>query len=446
MDKKTFYRSVILLVIPIAIQNLINVGVQAADVFMLGMIGEIVVSGASLAAQTGYILTLIIFGLTSGAAVLSSQYWGKGDVDSIEKILGISLRVSFYISFIFLLISFLFPEMIMKLFTSEREVIIEGSKYLKIICFSYVLISFTMVYLNVMRSVEKVIIATCIYTTSLIINIILNSILIFGLLGFERMGVQGAAVGTLISRVLEVLMVIIYDRKLNKILKIKIKYVFSKQKQLLKDFLKYSLPVVLNELLWGGAMAVSAGILGHMGSEAAAASSVIQVIRQLAMIVSFGIATVAAVMIGKVIGENKIEMAKIYSKEFIKIAMVSGVLGAIIVLVIGPVSIDIINLGETSESYLKYMIIEMVYYVFVQAVTCTIIVGIFRAGGDTKMGLVADVTTMWFGSIILGLIGAFVLKLSVPVVFILLLSDEILKVPIVFWRFKSYKWLNNITR
>lgn len=446
LDNKIFYKSVFMLVIPIALQNLINVGVQIADVLMLGMVNEVVLSGASLAGQFGFVFNLIIFGLTSGAAVLASQYWGKCDTKSIEKIMGIALRLSLCVGVLFLAVSLLFPANIMRLFSSEEAVIIEGVKYLRIVCFSYIFTSFSMVYLNIMRSVEKVIIATVVYSSSLIINIILNLIFIFGLLGFPAMGISGAALATLIARIIEVIIVLIYDRKINKIIRLRLKTLFSRNKLLFGDFLKYSVPVVINELLWGAAMAVSAGILGHLGSAAAAASSVAQVTRQLAMVGSFGVASATAIMLGKVIGENNIGMAKIYAKKFMKLSVYSGLLGALAVFIAGPIVINVMNLSKTATEYLTLMMLVMTYYVFLQSITCTAIVGVFRAGGDTKMGLVVDVSTMWFGSIILGLLSAFVFKFSVPVVFILLLSDELLKLPIVIWRYKSYKWLNNVTR
>lgn len=445
-DSKIFYKSVLMLVIPIAFQNLINVGVQVSDVFMLGLVSEVVLSGASLAGQVAFILNLIMFGLTSGAAVLASQYWGKGDMKSIEKIMGITLRIALAIGLFFVVFTFIFPETIMKVFSNDQNVIAEGVKYLRINCFSFIFTSFTMVYLNIMRSLEKVFVATIIYSTSLIVNIVLNSILIFGLLGFKPLGIQGAAIGTLIARILEVILVLIYNAKFNKVIKFRLKVLKARDRLLFDDFIKYSMPVVLNELLWGAAMAVSAAILGHLGSAAAASSSVVQVTRQLAMILSFGVASATAIMLGKVIGENKIELAKVYAGKFMKISIFTGLIAAIAVFVASPIAINLLNLSRTAKGYMMIMMLVMTYYVFLQSFTCTGIVGVFRAGGDTKMGLIADVGTMWLGSVIFGFMAAFVFKLSVPLVFVILMADEVLKLPIVIWRFKSYKWLNNVTR
>lgn len=446
INNKIFLKSVMGLVIPLAFQNLINVGVQCADVIMLGRVSETVLSAASLASQVNYIMNLTLFGLTSGAAVLTAQYWGKGDTKTIEKVLGIALRISICISLAFALISFIFPYQIMNIFSSEHEVIVEGVKYLRIICFSYIFSSISMVYLNIMRSVEKVLISTLIYSSSLLINIILNTILIFGFFFIPPLGIVGAAIATLTARIMEVLFVIIYDKKYNKIIKFKLSILFIKEKLIRKDFLNYSIPVIFNELLWGAGMAVNAAILGHLGSAAAAASSVVQVTRQLAMVFSFGIATATAITIGKVIGEGKIEVAKEYAKKFIILSIISGIFGSILILIIRPFTMSIMNLSSVSKGYLSVMMYVMTYYVIFQAFTCTTIVGIFRAGGDTKVGLIVDVITMWFGSILFGLLAAFVFKFSVPVVYVILLIDELLKIPLVIWRYKSYKWLNNVTR
>lgn len=446
IDNKLFYKNVIWLIIPIALQNLINVGVQSADVIMLGRVGETVLSAASLGSQVNYILSLTLFGLTSGAAVLTAQYWGKGDTPTIERVLGIALRISLCISAVLAVVTFLFPDLIMKIFSSEEAVIREGVKYLRIVCFSYVFSAFSMVYLNVMRSMEKVLISTMVYLSSLILNIILSLTLIFGLGGVPAMGIQGAAIATLSSRVFEVILVFIYDKKVNVMIKFRVSLLFLRDKILYRDFMKYSLPVVFNELLWGAGMAVNAAILGHMGSGAAAASSVVQVTRQFAMVISFGIATAAAIVIGKALGEGRQDIAKEYGRKFIGISIISGIIGGIAVLIIRPVALSLLNLSEVSKGYLSFMMLVMVYYVVIQAFTCTVIVGIFRAGGDTKVGLIIDVVTMWCGSILIGFLAAFVFKLSVPTVFFILLIDEILKIPLVIWRYRSYKWLNDVTR
>ncbi len=445
-SNKNFYKMVFALVVPIALQNLINVGVTSADVIMLGKVSETVLSASSLGNQVQFIMSLIFFGLTSGAAVLTAQYWGKGDTKTIEKVLGIALRFSLTVGVIFTAVTFLFPKQIMMIFSSETEVINEGIKYLRIVCFSYIFSSITMIYLNIMRSVEKVVISTVVYFISLVLNVILNYIFIFGKLGLPALGIEGAALSTVIARGVELIITGIYAHKYNDVIKFRFKNFIKLDSALFKDFMKFSIPVTINEMMWGLGTSANAAILGQLGSQAAAASSVVQVTRQLATVVTFGVATAASIVIGKAIGENKIKEAKIYGTKFIKISLITGLMGSIIVLIVRPIAMANLTISPLAVSYLGSMMFVMSYFVLCQAYNTTMIVGIFRAGGDTKFGLFIDVTTMWGCSILLSAIAAFVFKWSVPMVYVILMSDEIIKVPLSTVRFKTYKWLNNITR
>lgn len=445
-DNKSFYAAVLSLVIPMALQNLINVGVTATDVILLGFVGEKSLSGASLGGQVQFIMTLIFFGLTSGASVLIAQYWGKGDVSTIEKVLGISIKITLVVGMIFFAAGFIFPNQLMFLLTNDPEVIREGARYLRVVSCSYVFTGITMVYLNTLRSVERVLISTFVYFASFVINIIFNSIFIFGLLGFPKMGTAGSALGTVIARTVELAIVIYYDRKINKIFKFRLKMLFTKDKVLLKDFMKFSMPVVANEIMWGSGVATIAAVIGHMGSAASAANSVAQVVRQLATVISFGVANATAIMIGKAIGEGKFEAAREYGKRFTIISIVTGLLGAGMILLIRPLVLSNMTLTEDATRYLSAMLFVMAYFVIGQSLNTTFVVGVFRAGGDTKFGLFIDVTFMWAVSIAGGAIAAFVLHMSVPVVYIILLSDEIIKLPFTISRYKSRIWLKNVTR
>lgn len=442
----SFYRTVIALVVPMALQNLINVGVTAADVIMLGAVGEDALSGASLAGQVQYIMTLFLFGLTSGATVLTAQYWGKGDKDAIEKILGIAVKTAVFVTALFTAAALAAPGLLLRIFTSDPVVIAEGIKYLRIVAFTYVMIGITQAYLYIMRSVERVIVATVVYLLSLICNIIMNSIFIFGLFGLPAMGVSGAALGTLCARILEVVLVAGYARFFNKDIKLRLRYVIHTDKVLFGDFMKYALPVVINEVMWGLGTAANTAILGHMGSPVVAANSVAQVARQLATVVSFGLSSAAAIYLGKTIGEKKMEHARAYAKRFIGLSLIMGVLGGAVILIASPVASAFLSLSAEAKDYLRIMFFVMSYFVIGQALNTTMVVGIFRSGGDTRFGLILDVSTMWCCSILLGFLAAFVFKLSVPVVYMILMSDEIIKIPITSWRYRSCKWLRDVTR
>lgn len=443
---KNFYKQVCLLIIPMALQNLINVGVQAADVFMLGRVGEKVLSGASLAGQIQFIMTLILFGTTSGATVLTAQYWGKKDTRTIEKILGMGMLIGIGGALTFALAAELIPETLLRIYTNDPEVIAEGVKYLRIVALSYVIMAATQVYLYIMRSIERVVIATVVYGASLIVNIIVNAVLIFGLMGFPKMGIEGAAIGTLISRILGLMIVIWYAKFRNKVVRFHLSDMWNIDKVLLKDFLFYATPVILNELVWGMGSSANTAVIGHLGSAAVAANSVVQVVRELSTVVVFGVSNATAIYLGKTIGERQYELAKAYGRRFAVLSVITGFIAAGIILVSAPAVSRFMTLSPEAKSYLMFMFFVMSYFALCQAINTTLVVGVFRSGGDTRFGLRLDATTMWCCSILLGAIAAFVFRASVPVVYVLLMSDEVIKVPITVKRFLGYKWIKNVTR
>ncbi len=443
---KGFYRSVFALVFPMAIQNLINVGVTATDVFMLGKVGEKVLSGSSLAGQIQFIMMLVFFGITAGATVLTAQYWGKRDTATIEKILGMGLSGGIVIAAAFTVLALLIPERLVGIFTSDAEVIFEGAKYLRIVGLSYVFMAVTQVYLNIMRSIERVVVATVVYFVSLLVNIVINAVLIFGLFGAPRLEIAGAAIGTLCARITETVMVLLYARYKNKIVKIRVRNMVRIDRLLLSDYIRYAMPVIINELMWGLGTSANTAIIGHLGSEAVAANSVAQVARQLAQVVVFGISNATAIWLGKTLGERKPEHARAYARKFAVLSLILGILGGAFILLLGPVVSSVLTLSAVSRRYLGFMFFVMSYFVVGQAFNTTMVCGVFRSGGDTKFGLVMDVATMWGCSILLGAVAAFYFHASVPVVYVILMSDEIIKMPICWWRYRKYKWLRDVTR
>ena len=446
IDWKSFYKNVFALVAPMAVQNLINVGVTATDVFMLGRVGEKVLSGASLAGQIQFIMMLIFFGITAGSTVLTAQYWGKRDTDTIERILGMGLSSGILVAAVFTVLAFFIPDTLMRIYTSDAVVVTEGAKYLRIVGLSYLFMAVTQVYLNIMRSIERVVVATVVYFISLFVNIIINAVLIFGMFGAPRLEIVGAAIGTLCARITELVLVLLYARYKNYIVKIRVRHLVHMDKVLFLDYVRYAMPVVLNEMMWGLGTSCNTAIIGHLGSEAVAANSVAQVARQLAQVVVFGISSATAIWLGKTLGEGKTEHARAYAKRFIWLSLILGGLGGGMILLSGPIVIRVLTLSAQSQSYLNFMFFVMSYFVVGQAFNTTMVCGIFRSGGDTKFGLYMDVTTMWGCSILLGGAAAFVFHAGVPAVYAILMSDEIIKVPICIWRYRKYKWLRNVTR
>ena len=443
---RIFYRNVFALVIPMALQNLINVGVTAIDVVMLGKVGETALSGSSLAGQIQFIMMLLFFGITSGATVLTAQYWGKKDTRTIEKILGMGLSVSLVVAAVFTIAALLIPETLMRIYSSDVEVITEGARYLRIVGLSYLCIAVTQVYLNIMRSIERVLIATFVYFMSLVVNVVVNALLIFGLCGFPKLGIVGAAIGTLCARITETVMVFVYARTRNRDVRIRLYDMFHIDRVLLRDYMVYAMPVVLNELMWGLGSSANTAVIGHMGSAAVAANSVAQVARQLATVVVFGISNATAIYLGKTIGERQILHARAYAKRFVGLSLLLGTIGGGIILLAAPVAGANLELTEQAKQYMNFMFFVMSYFTIAQSVNTTMVVGVFRSGGDTRFGLIMDVSTMWGCSILIGAVAAFVLHASVQVVYVILMSDELIKIPICVYRYRTYKWLNNVTR
>lgn len=445
-EDRKFYKKVCVLVLPMALQNLINVGVTAADVVMLGKVGEDVLSGSSLAGQVQWVMSLVFFGLASGASVLIAQYWGKKDIDTIEKIIGITLRCSLLTGIVFTAAAWMFPVSIIRLFTNEEAVIAEAVKYLRIVSCSYIVISFTMMYLNVIKSVEKVIVSTVVYSASLLFNIILNYVLIFGKCGLPALGIEGAAAATLSARILELVMVAVYAWKINKTVRFRFKNLFVKDKLLWSDFLKYATPVIFNELLWGAGYSANTAIMGHMGSSAVAANSVAHTIRQLSMVVSFGVGNATAIMMGKAIGEGREDVAEDYARRFVNLSLLTGAAGMVLIFLIRPFVVGFMGFGPETSQLIYFFLLIMAFYVIGQSYNSTCIVGVFRSGGDTKFGLYVDIGCLWGGSILLGAFAAFVLKAPIHVVYLLIMCDEFVKMPLSYWRYRGKKWLNNVTR
>lgn len=443
--KDNFYKSLFSLVIPIAIQNLITSAVNSADVFMLGFVGQTELSAVSLANQMQFLIGGLFFGITSGIVMLCSQYWGKKDTNTIQKVMGIAFKLSLIICTLFSLSAMFFPKTIMLIYTNDLNLVEIGVEYLRIISISYVLLAFSQVYLSVLRSIERAHASTIISSIALITNVCLNAIFIFGLFGVPKMGVIGVAIATTIARILEVVLCFI-DLYCNKVFKFNIKFILEWDKLLFLDYLKYSIPALLNDIVWTVAFSTYSIIMGHLNADVVAANSVASTVRNLCTVVCYGISSGGTVIIGKEIGENKLDIAKRDSDRLLKVAILSGIITGAFILLIKPIVFECFVLTERAYEYLGFMLNISSYYVVGQLFNTITIAGIFRAGGDSRFGLICDTINMWVISVPLGFLAAFVFKLPPMGVYFILCLDEFWKIPIVFKHYKSYKWLKNITR
>ena len=442
-----FYSQIWKLVLPILIQNLLSAAVSSADVIMLNEVNQEAVSSVSLATQFAGILFSVYYGLGTGITMLCAQYFGKKDMRVIDVVHGIALRFSLTISIGFAACAALIPEIMMKIYTDDPVLIELGASYLRIISISYLCWGFIEVYLSVLRSVGRVAICTVLNTMAFTINITLNAVFIFGLFGAPKLGVVGVAIATSASRVIELIGCFVVSARSREV-KLKLSYMLIRNKLLFKDYLRLSMPALANDVIWGVAFSMYMAIIGHISSDAVAANAYVTVVRNLGTIFCFGIASAGSVLLGKIIGENRLEDALVGAKKLMKLTIIAGALGGLIVLACMPIVLDFASgsLNETAMFYLKVMLFINTYYIMGTAVNTTLIAGVFRAGGDSKFGFICDTIDMWCYAIPLGLISAFVLKLPVLVVYFLLCTDEFVKWPWVIKHYKSGKWLNNITR
>lgn len=443
--QRQFYKQIWKLIIPIVIQNLLSAAVNSADVVMLNYVGQSAISAVSLAAQYAQILFMFFYGLGTGASILCAQYYGKGEWEPIRAIEGIAMRISLTASFMFAAAAVMIPELMMKVFTNDGELIRLGASYLRIVSIAYLCWGIIEVYLAILRSVGKAVITMSLNVLAFSLNIILNAVFIFGLAGAPKLGVAGVAIATAASRAVELAVCIIVSGRMKEI-KLNPAYMLIRSKLLFQDFVKLAVPALLNDILWGVAFSMYSVIIGHLGTDAVAANSLVTVVRNFGTVFCFGTASAGGILVGNVLGENKIEKARDYTSRVLKLTVLTGIAGGMVVLAITPLVLRFADLSETAMGYLKVMLFINSYYVIGIAVNTTLIAGIFRAGGDSRFGCICDGITMWCYAVPLGFFAAFVLKLPVLWVYFLLCTDEFAKWPAVIKRYRSGKWLNNITR
>lgn len=444
-EKRIFYRKLWGLVFPIAIQNLMTALVSASDAFMLGFVSQTSLSAVSLATQIQFVHNLFMLALTIGATTLAAQYWGKGDTDSVEEILAIVLKISMAVSVVFFIAAMFFPEFLMRIFTNDIKLIQAGIPYLRIVSVSYLFMGFSQIYLCIMKNSGRTAKSTIYGSVAVVINIGFNAIFIFGLAGFPAMGIAGAALATTVSRAIELLLTI-YENMHRSLVCVRLKYIRNSSKKLKKDFWHYTTPVLGNELVWGCGFTMFSVIMGHLGSDAVAANSVANILKNIIACVCNGIGIGAGIIVGNELGKGELERAREYGDRLFKLAVFTGAVSGLILLAVSPVlRIFTGSLSAQAHSYLKNMMYICTYYMIGKSVNATVIAGVFCAGGDTKFGLKCDAVTMWVILIPIGMITAFVLKLPVMVVYFIISMDEIIKLPAVYRHYKKYNWVRNLT-
>lgn len=445
VKKDDFYRQMFKLAIPIIIQNLLSAAVNSSDVIMLNYVGQSAISAVSLAANYSNILFMVYYGLGTGASLLCAQYFGKKNMQAIHAVEGIALRFSLAISVLVALAAFTMPQRMLLLFTSDQELIAIGSSYIRIMGITYLCWGVTEIYLAILRSIGRVTISMTLNMLAFGLNILLNAVFIFGLFGAPKLGVTGVAIATASSRLIQLVACVIVSL-LSKDVKLNPAYMFIRSKTLLNDFIHLSLPALGNDLSWSVAFSMYSVILGHLGTEAVAANSLVTVVRNVGSVFCFAIASAGTILLGRVMGQGELEKSKSYASRMLKMTVVAGAVGGVIVLAVTPFVLRFAFLNDTAMHYLKYMLLINSYYIMGSAVNTALIAGVFRAGGDTKFGLICDTIDMWVYAVPLGFFAAFVLKLPVLWVYFLLCTDEFVKWPWVIRHYCKGEWAKNITR
>ena len=443
--REGFYRELFVLVIPIVIQNLIASSVSVADTLMLGNVDQTSLSASGLAGQLMFLINVMFFGLNSALTILASQYWGKKDVKVISKILGIGLIIAMIVTVSFSAAAFFIPRHVMWIWTDDPELIAAGAKYLRFVAPSYIFLGLFQPYLTILKSCERVVFSTVTSTAALFINVIFNYLLIFGHGPFPELGIEGAAIATSISCGSGALICLI-DFLRQKVLPKSLRVMFGIPRALVVDFFKYSLPAFVNDVMWGLAFTVNSIIMGHLGSDIVAANAVVSSVRDLVTVVGFGISAAASIMLGKEIGENKLDVAKKDASSIVRVTVFSGFISGLVLLLISPFVPGLVDITETAIRYLQIMLYINIAYQMGQIINTVLIASIFRCGGNSKYGMVLDIICMWCFAVPLGLISAFVLKLPPLIVYVLMCTDEFAKMPFAVHHYLKGGWVRNITR
>lgn len=445
-QEKGLYKRVLLLALPMALQNIITYSVGLADNLMVGSLGEFALSGVYVANQLQSILQMLVIGMGAALTILAAQYWGKRDTDSIKGIISIALKFCVAAGLLFLLATLFFPEQLLRMFTGDQEVVKSGLEYMTVIRFTYVFFCITQILIASMRSVQRVKIGMNVSIVTFFVNVSLNWILIFGNLGAPALGIKGAAIATLVARIIETLIMIFYVRIIDDRLRLRLKDLLKTNMALLKDFFKYGFPVILGDVFWGINIAVQGAIIGRLGAIALASVSISNVVFSIMGVAVYGTAGASAVIIGQTVGSGEYEKVKLYAKKLQILFLVIGVFSGIALFIVKDYILQFYNLSEetmvTATQFLTVLSITMVGTSY----QMSSLTGIVRPGGAIHFVLINDLIFVWLVVIPSALIAAFVFHAPPVVVFACLKCDQILKCGVAVVKVNRFKWIKNLTR
>ncbi|MFI3324682.1 MAG: MATE family efflux transporter [Clostridia bacterium] len=443
---KSFYKNLVALAVPISLQNMVTFSVGFADNLMIGSLGDTAISGVYMGNQLQTVFQMFIMGIEGALLILAAQYWGKRDTNSIKKILAIAIKLALAFGIVFTTLALLFPSQIINLFTNDTAVIQSGTVYLSTVAFSYIFFAISQIFIGSMRSVETAKIGLYISFMTLAVDVGLNYLLIFGVDGLiPALGIQGAAIATLIARICEAVAIVYYVKFKDKKLKIKFKELVPTDTLMIKDFVKYGLPVLGGQIVWGCNTIANSMILGRFNAEVIAATSMTGMLHSLVYVWMTGLSSAVGIITGKTVGAGKIDKIKEYSKTvqimFVCVGILSG-------LLVWSLHIPFIGLYDVSDEAAAYALQFMAIISITIVGTCyqaPCLAGLVKAGGDISFVFKNDSIFVFLVVIPSALVACY-LSAPVWVVFACLKCDQILKCFVAVVKINKYNWIKNLTR
>lgn len=440
--KRSLRKEIVRLALPIALQQFMTALVGTCDAIMLGKLSQDAMSAVSLATQVTFVFNLFMFAFMAGENMFVAQYYGKGDYTGISQVFSLVTKICGCIAVVFLAGTLFFPEQLMRILTNEETLIVLGSEYLRVIGISYVFSGIAQIFLAIMKNCGAVNMSTLINGVMVILNIALNAVFIFGLSGFPKMGIKGAALATVLATVVQFLWSVGYVLCRIRAVKFSLR---SCEKKLFGRFWQKTVPLLINNLAWGIGFSMYSVIMGHMGTDAVAANGIANISKNLVVCFCLGLGNAGSIIVGNRLGADRLQEAKEVGETLTKTAIIAGIVSGLVLIALSPFITKMVDLTPTARGYLQKMLLISSYYIAGKSVNCMTIGGIFAAGGDSKFGMLCDSVTLWCIIVPLGCICAFILKLPVMVVYFVLNLDEIIKLPVVYKHYKKYKWIKNLT-
>lgn len=440
--KRSLRKEIVRLALPIALQQFMTALVGACDAIMLGKLSQDAMSAVSLATQVTFVFNLFMFAFMAGENMFVAQYYGKGDYTGISQVFSLVTKICGCIAVVFLAGTLFFPEQLMRILTNEETLIVLGSEYLRVIGISYVFSGIAQTFLAIMKNCGAVNMSTLINGVMVILNIVLNAVFIFGLSGFPKMGIKGAALATVLATVVQFLWSVGYVLCRIRAVKFSLR---SCEKKLFGRFWQKAVPLLINNLAWGIGFSMYSVIMGHLGTDAVAANGIANISKNLVVCFCLGLGNAGSIIVGNRLGADRLQEAKEAGGTLTRTAIIAGIVSGLVLIALSPFITKMVDLTPTARGYLQKMLLISSYYIAGKSVNCMTIGGIFAAGGDSKFGMLCDSVTLWCIIVPLGCICAFILKLPVMVVYFVLNLDEIIKLPVVYKHYKKYKWIKNLT-